>query len=341
MKCIFSLIKKEVLGFYFNTLEGTILDSFLIRLENIKKILPTNIAFTNFEDSGKALECEFLMATQSKGLLFYNKGRIHQLFSEKGFYGVSQLKGEHFSFCKKGLHGNIISFQIQGSIAINVRTRIFGLSRGVHQIDFINDDLFVTDTYNNSILIYRDVSTKNNVHWKEYDEILYPNGELFDGRQSSNYCHFNSIYKFKNEIFLVAHNETIKTGKASEAYLLSDKSLQVTTKSNLQGSNCHNFYKDSSFTVYLKSLEGVVSVNNEDVIKHKNTLLRGLSVSDDYIIVGGSGIELDRVKRDKTNGYVYIYDYNYKLLLELVIFGTQMQEIRRMQEEELAYSNNG
>ena len=45
------------------------------------------------------------------------------------------------------------------------------------------------------------------------DDIIYPNGKLKNGRLSKNYNHFNSIFKYKNDLHIIAHNETKKTNR--------------------------------------------------------------------------------------------------------------------------------
>ena len=53
--------------------------------------------------------------------------------------------------------------------------------------------------------------------------------------------------------------------------------------------------------MFCKSHEGTLNINEKDVISHKNIFTRGLSVSDEYIILGGSDIQPNRLKREETN----------------------------------------
>ncbi|WP_416900995.1 hypothetical protein [Micromonospora echinospora] len=44
-------------------------------------------------------------------------------------------------------------------------THLYGLSRWVHQIDFVDDELVVVDTLRNRLLCYPDVDRRSGRHW--------------------------------------------------------------------------------------------------------------------------------------------------------------------------------
>ena len=92
--------------------------------------------------------------------------------------------------------------------------------------------------------------------------------------------------------------------------------------------------------MYCKSFEGVLSINNKDSIIHKNKFIRGLSVSDKYIILGGSGIQLKKEERKNTNGYIYLYKSNLELIQTISVNNTQIQEIRQIDQDEKTFSNH-
>jgi hypothetical protein len=85
--------------------------------------------------------------------------------------------------------------------------------------------------------------------------------------------------------------------------------------------------------MFCKSHEGTLNINGKDVILHKNIFTRGLSVSDEYIILGGSDIQPDRLKREETNGYIYIYDSQLSLKQTILIQNVQIQEINMVINE--------
>lgn len=336
MKKFLKNIKKNIFSYYDTNIAFSKYAYFYYLTENLNKIIPINRIFNEFLTDEKRVNIKFLIATQSQGLLLYDNGLITKLFQEKGFYGITKFDDYFYAFYKTGMHGNIISFKITNNKANEIKTRIQGLSRGIHQIDFINNDLYLTNTYDNSILVYNNLHNREKLYWKNYNQIIYPNGKLNNGRNSSNYNHFNSLFKFKNHLYLIAHNETKKTKKLSEIYTID--SLNNKIKSQIDGSNCHNIYIDNKTQIYCKSLEGILSINNEDKIQHKNIFTRGLSITNKYIILGGSDIQANRDKRGDTNGYIFIYDSKLNLIQTVIIKNTQIQEIKMVNKEK-TFSN--
>lgn len=328
-----SKLKKTIRNYYDNKIAFSKVADLFYLLENKTKQKPCNDDYHEYSINGDIINIDFLIATQSKGLLLYTNGKIIRLFNQKGFYGITKESNRFFAFYKTGMHGNIISFIVQNNKASDVKIVIKGFSRGVHQIDFIDLDLYVTNTYDNSILIYKNASSIKKLHWRKYDEIVYPNGKLNRGRKSSNYNHFNSIFRYKNQIYLTAHNETKKTKKTSEIYTLKTTDHSVLSKEEIKGSNCHNIYINNNEKMFCNSLEGTLNINGKDIISHKNIFTRGLSISDKYLILGGSEIEPNRLKRDETNGYIYIYDSKLSLKQTISIQNTQIHEINMLNNE--------
>ena len=333
-------IKKKARNWYDETSEKLYLDLLVGAYENFAMRMPDDSLIhpiDGVEIEGEALKIEFLIGTSQRGLLLYRDGEVFQLFPFPGFYGITARDDLWYAFHKTGRHGRVISFRLGDNKITDAQTRIWGLSRGVHQIDFIERRLYVTNTYHNAILRYDNVEALHNVSWRNYSAIFFPNGRLRRGRASSNYNHFNSIYKYRDTVYLVAHNETYKTGRRSEIFLL-DESFSVKGVSAVNGSNCHNFYKDKYLEMVGLSLEGSVQNNGEEVL-HVNKFLRGMSVSDDYYIFGGSDIEPDQEKRGQAQGVVYVTDKNFNTVLTVTLGNTQVQEIRRVDKPDYALSD--
>lgn len=331
------IYKKKILDFYDEKLAFNSIGDFIGGLENKSHCKIKNAKFEDFHSEGCFLDIYFLIATK-RGLFSYSHDGITELIGDKGFYGVTYKEDRVYAFHQTGLHGRIISFQIDENKVINTKIIIYGLSKGVHQIDIIGDDLYVVNTYQNSILVFYKVKKISSIHWKKYDEIIYPNKKIKNGRKSINYSHFNSIYKFENITYLVAHNETRKTQQNSQIYCLNDR-RDVVQKIDMHGSNCHNIFVNKEYEMYCKSLESRVTVNKKDIIKYENILTRGLSVSRKYIIIGGSDIEFDRFTRNHTNGHIFLYDQDVNLKQRITINNTQVQEIRQLKVKDFSLSN--
>ena len=65
---------------------------------------------------------------------------------------------------------------------------------------------------------------------KEGINQYHPNGKLHDGRKSNNYNHFNSIFQYREKLYLIAHNETKKTKRKSEVYTIETKNPTILKK---------------------------------------------------------------------------------------------------------------
>lgn len=297
--------------------------------ENRKAYQEINAPFCGFQVEGTVPDISFLVGTSNQGLLLWRHGKMIQLIKAKGFYGITKQNEVWYAFHKTGMHGKIISFRIENNLVRDIKTVIWGLSSGVHQIDFFDKNkLAVVDSYNNALLIYENIHKCNNLFWRKYTIAVYPNGKLKRGRKSKNYNHFNSIYKKDNNILLLAHNETYKTGNKSEIYIL-DMNYQVKEIIRIDGSNCHNIYMDNENEIICKSLEGKILINRTDAIDLKD-FTRGLSVADDFYIFGGTEKEFDKAKRGKKDGSVSIYDKEFNRNSSVVIKHTQVLEIRRV-----------
>jgi len=340
-KSYFNHIRKTqngILKFYDEFNNHIYLDRVIGFIENQQHVKVSNRRFDYVLLEGTIINISFLIGTSQAGLLLYNNGKIFQLSADDGFYGITKYNDEWYAFHKTGGHGRVISFNVRGNCIYNVQTKIWGLSRGVHQIDFIKDKLYLTDTYNNAILKYDDISNfKRPLYWRKYSACYHPNGKLNRGRTSKNYNHFNSIYAYDKNVYLIAHNETFKTKRLSEIYILDESFLKNKIR-KINGSNCHNYYKDKNSEVICLSMEGKIQHNGRSVLDLKQ-FTRGASISDDYFIFGGSDIELNATKRTGADGVVFITTKEFELISKLMIKNTQIQEIRRLDKQEYTLSN--
>ncbi|QTL99723.1 hypothetical protein GM661_18070 [Iocasia frigidifontis] len=265
------------------------------------------------------IEGVYIVATK-RGLFILRNNKLYKILQGR-FYGITKYNDNLYIFERLGnLKGRIIhlalnknySFQKDGKILID------NISPGCHQIDFINNYLYITDSYNNRIL-------KCDLQNIDCDE-FYPLGKLKNGRNSKNYGHINSIYKKEKEFLLMCHNETTKTGRNSEILVL-DENLNINRKIDTKASNAHNIVKYKEQLFYCDSMNMSLMKNGVQVFRGKH-FMRGLSVTDEYLLVGGSDYA-KRNKRTKVNGYIYILDHKFRLIDSYLIPG-MVQEIRRI-----------
>lgn len=241
-------------------------------------------------------------------------------------YGISFQNDLWYVFQNTGRYGRIISFELK--IDKNEcykfdykKFNYLGLSAGIHQIDYYNGVLYATDTYNNRLIIFKDKE-------KEY---FYPNGKLKDGRRSINYNHFNSIYFNKNKLYMIAHNETVKSKKTSEIYVFSlskNHELNFSQLISTDAKNAHNISILNERFIYCDTMDGIVMLGEDVFFENKSFLTRGLSITKECIAIGGSAFAKreDRLNKDSM---VWILDYNgnQKATIELNGIG-QVNEIR-------------
>lgn len=298
------------------------------KIEN-KEPVPSQLPFDEYSQKGPVSKSMLLVATSSRGLLLYDHGKIFQLFDYKGFYGITKDNDVWYAFHKTGWHGRIIRFKIFNHAVQDCEVVIYGLSRGVHQIDIVKDQLMITDTYNNRIIVFDKYREINNAFWRDANPyVSHPNGRLRKGRKSENYNHFNSIFGSNNSVFVVAHNETYKTGRYSELYILDNKLNKISTLP-LNGSNCHNYFRNSQGEGFCKSLEGTIVINNEEKFQ-VNMFTRGMSISPDLLVIGGSTIELVKEKRGHSDATLFFCDKIHEAITEVKLKKTQINEIRRV-----------
>jgi len=301
----------------------------------------SNNDFYNFDVYGEMPDISFIVGTSNHGALLFYEGKCTQIIKAPVVYGITKYEDNWWIYIRAKKSGRIVSFDIRHCGGFNFKTRIKGLDGGIHQIDFIDTDLFVTDTYSNRILVYKNAAYKNkDMLAGECSKKIYPAGKLNDKvwrREQKNYAHFNSIYKHEDKIYILAHNDTHNTGKKSEVYELS-KNFTVVDKLNIDASNAHNYYIDKDGYLTCDSLNNRILKNGKEVFKC-NTFVRGLSISEDYIIVGGSGIEFDRGIRKHKHSHIYILDKNFDTVARVRIPRCQIMEIRRVDKDEYGLSN--
>jgi hypothetical protein len=197
--------------------------------------------------------------------------------------------------------------------------------RGFHQIDFIDEELFLCDTYNNRILVAKNIDNELKIH-----RVVYPMGRhkiSTNMRGHVYYRHFNSVYRHGDIIYLAAHNDTGNTDRNSQIHLLERYTLNTVGVLDDVGKAIHNIVVDFTGKMYVcDSLAhtlvvydgvGVVEVWKDEEFK---TFLRGLAINDDFTVIGGS-IRVDTHKEyehshnDKVPGYVFILDKKKKKVL--------------------------
>ncbi|MEZ5335189.1 MAG: hypothetical protein R2741_08120 [Methanolobus sp.] len=281
--------------------------------------------FVNIEGEVQGV---YLIGTQ-KGLYILKNNNLSKLLDGR-FYGITISSKKIYVFEKTGTsNGRIIELEINNNFEINKRGKVLinKLSPGCHQIDIVDDKLFIMDTYNNCILAYNLSDFSYNAY--------YPLGKLDNGRKSNNYAHMNSLYHTENRFFVMCHNETSKTGRQSEILVL-DSNLRKIEKIDTKASHAHNIVVLNNQFIYCDSTNNCLKVDNEIVFKGKH-FTRGLSISKEHVLLGGSD-HAKRADRTKVNGYIYVLNHDFSLFTQFLVPG-MVQEIRRLDKPDISLSN--
>lgn len=340
VKTYLKALKKYCDDYYDSYGEKLYLDRLLGWLE--ARLNPIKNCSISLSIEGKLdSELEILVGTSSNGIVYIGKYGNKRLLSKNLVYGICKCPtlSSWYIFQKTGRNGRILRLSISKGRVQKSEIVVYGLSRGIHQIDIIKNKLMMTDTYNNRIIEIENYSSVYDCYWKNVSNSYWPNGKLNSGRDSHNYNHFNSIFGFEEDIYLIAHNETLKTGKKSEVYKLDSK-LNLLTKETTNSTNSHNFYKNKEVEIFCASMENSLVVNMQEAL-NTDSFTRGLSVSDDYTIVGGSSIQASRSNRRSGIGEIYILATKaYKVSFTIKGSLGQINEIRRVDKTDFSLSAN-
>ena len=270
----------------------------------------------------------FLVGTSS-GLLLYERGAFIRVCGGK-IYGITlDEKGACCIFQRlPESFGRLVRFDLNTGQA---RTLADFLSTGIHQIDWVDSRLAVTDTYRNAIRLYSPRGRLLEVH--------HPNGRLPDGRNSDNYRHFNSVFRSGQDIYLVAHNWSQKTGRFSQIYRL-DRNWKVREVLSTRSRSAHNVVCLDGEMWHCGSLDGTLVRGRRTVFRDERYFTRGLAVNHEHILLGGSEFA-ERENRSTSSAVVMVLNGEGKEMLRYRLIGCgDVFEIRFLQND-LALSGQG
>ena len=247
------------------------------------------------------------------------------------FYGVTIVDDKLYVLNKVSeKEAHIVAYQLLNN-KIQKQSRnivIHGLDEAIHQIDFFNNTLYLTDTHNNRILAF----TKKGKKINQY----YPLGEINNGRGSPNYGHINSIFSDLKHVYLVCHNNSVHSGKTSEI-LKTDMEFNVLNKITTSSQSAHNVILYQGKLYHCDSLNSLLKVDDKPLFQTME-FTRGLAMTNDKIIVGDSNYA-KRKDRSKSKGSIYLLNHDGKLIEKLMIPG-MIQEIRVLGEKDYGLSSS-
>ena len=249
------------------------------------------------------------------------------------FYGITVDRNAIYVFeaCgqprKRTSLGRIVRLRHNDGQIDSAEVIVRGIDNGCHQIDMIDGRLYVTDTYNQRVL--RMTCEGGEV------ESLYPL-PLPDPVTNDGYAHVNSVLAMGDAFYLLKHNNGALRGIDSEIAVF-DRQWKLVDTVALEGRACHNLamLEDGSL-ISCGSLTGELIIPGRPSIKVCDRMTRGLSISADQVVVGGSAL-LARDMRDQSQGEVYFLDRAFVQTGSAFIPGPVM-EIRRIDGKDRSLS---
>jgi len=270
-------------------------------------------------------EYDYIVATKN-GLYLTSIKRYIKIMRGQ-FYGV--VKGQDCWYVFEALTSLSIGRILKISNNGYVETFSKNMSVGCHQLDIYNHCLFIADTYNNSII---EMELNKGAELKRH----FPLGVLQYGRDSNNYAHINSLFFKNGYCYLVCHNETSKTGLNSEV-LKCDLDFTVANRINFPAGNAHNVYLYGNKLITCDSCGKRVIDENGDVLVQLNFFTRGLSVTDDLVVVGESEYA-KRGERHRKGGWINYFTQDFKFLARQRVPG-MVQDVRALNAKDHCMSS--
>jgi len=290
-----------------------------------------------------------IIFTTNRGvyLLDYNNNRIHHILKGK-YYGLTKYnecwllsKSNNYNLSHKPTdksrrQSEIIAIKISEKNIVDFCTVLKNIPGEVHQIDVFNDYLYIPHTGFNQILRFSLVHLLNNFPHKPKTLIDCSAFELDIFKPS----HLNSIYILENadKALLIAHNLTAHTQRHSDILSVSNNGKVNLIKTKAHSAHNICMYKNKMY--YCDSNNSRLVCDQSTIFKSK-TLLRGLSISNKHIFVGGSEIDFEGARRAGSDGHIYILNHKGDLIEHLSFSGVgNLYEIRQLVDKDFTLSNN-
>lgn len=269
----------------------------------------------------KKIEGAYLVGMTS-GLWYITEDRMVQLSSVSS-YGITRYNDRWYVCQHSGKYSKIISFLFNPEVGYDkvadMREECVGLFKGVHQIDVYKDKLYIVDTLSNKLIV-------KELNGKEFH--VNPNKKVKSRVKENN--HFNSVFIKDDNIYILAHNGTTQPERKSEIYVLDRESLKIKDVLPLEGRESHNIYLHKEKFLYCNSINGEIIFDSNVVFKKTDSFLRGLAVTENRFVVGGSQLA-ERSERKNTSCNLYFLDREWNLVNEICIDEIgQIYEIRSM-----------
>jgi len=259
------------------------------------------------------IQIEPVLINTSGGLLYLHQNAIHRLSSSYG-YGITIQRKQIYVHQEIGDSSRIVAYRISDRFGAPTlkepRLVVSGLPRGIHQIDILDEELFIADAFLSRIFVY---SLQGRLL-----RSASPGGKITKKNKPVTDFHFNSLYVTKDVVYLLAHNGTRKQEKNSQIFILNRKTLKILDIVELPAFKAHNIIPIENHFLYCDSQRGTVNLGESILLPKRDYFLRGLALTKQHLIVGGSD-RLKRIHRSSGNAAIYILTHEGEIKQEIVL----------------------
>ena len=274
----------------------------------------------DFTISGDLPASSFLFST-AKGIFIYSadSGRVAKILNGK-YYGLVKY-GDYWIVTRSnnigrktaGRLSDIFAITLKGKQVIYYKPLLWGIPGEVHQIGTLNHCLYIPHTEYNQILY---VPLKG-LFGAKFPRSIFACGSM--KLEIPRPAHLNSFFhdKEKHLIYLIAHNKTVHTGRCSDV-LVCDEDFSKLDVVNTTGNSVHNICTLDGEIIYCDSINEKL-IMGEKCIFEADKFLRGLSITDDSIFVGGTDLCPERSRRMSLDATIYVLDWDGKLLTRMLL----------------------
>lgn len=264
-------------------------------------------------------------------LFDYGNGVSRRVLRGK-YYGITNYKGQWLVSLssddkdeKADRLSDIACVRLHDFAIERLRWAIAGIPGEIHQIDVCNGTLYLPHTGHNRVL-HLPVERVLNAH----PPLAFSACKAI-GLDIPEPSHLNSVFadQAAGKVYLVAHNDTGHTGRSSDIIVYDENSGDVEIIPT-EAHSTHNVCVRDGELMYCDSGHGRLIRNGKPVFEARK-LLRGLSVTEDRIYVGGSEMNPDRRRRRSSDATIFILDRAGRLLSEVEFPGVgDIYEIRQL-----------
>ncbi len=270
------------------------------------------------EVEGDVGDTPFAVST-SRGLLLW-KGRHFERVTRGPACGLTVRDGALWVSQRAGRHSNVLSVHLKGE-DVEVVPRIWGLPGDENCIDFVDDELLVTDPSRNRVLAYRLSDDRPAVHAAHADRSFH-----LDERTPRVPLRISALFRQGPLLFVMVGSGRRRESRQCEIWAFDSRSRLVAVVP-AGSTHCHDLFFDGEQFVLCRSREGTV-VRGPQPVYRADGFPRGLAVSEDRVLVGVSTYARSRIAREKGAASVEFLDRDFRWQGRITLHHGQIRSVR-------------